>query len=310
MKYGQRMFIASFLLPPLAIYLIFVVSPYLQAFYVSMTNWTGLSGSKSWVGFANYRYLWTVDDQFRKALIHNAILVVVVPIVTVTIALFLAYMLNVGGHRGAGGVRGVPGSKFYKIVFFFPYVLSVSIVAVLWQFIYNPSLGLVSSGFRFLGLKKLAPEAGLLGDPNWALLALIIVIIWSGVGFYVVLFSSAMASIPGEIYEAALLDAASPSQTFFRVTLPLLWGSVRTALVYLAILSMDAFAIVHIMTFGTGGGGPDGSTQVASNYLYFTAFGGSSRYGLASAMGVVLFLLTMVLSIFSLVVSRRETVEY
>jgi N-acetylglucosamine transport system permease protein len=309
-KYGQRLFIASFLLPPLAIYAVFVLSPYAQAFYVSMTDWSGLSGTKNWIGFDNYKYLWTFDDEFRRSLVHNGILVLTVPIITVAIALFLAYMLNVGGFRGAGGVRGVGGSKSYKVLYFFPYVLSVSIVAVLWQFIFNPSIGLVNSALRFFGLGNLAPEAGMLGDPNWALTALIIVMIWSGVGFYVVLFSSAMASIPGEIYEAALLDAASPSQTFFRVTLPLLRGSVRTAMVYLAILAMDAFALVHIMTFGRGGGGPDGATQVASNYLYFTAFGGSSRYGLASAMGVVLFFITMVISVVSLVASRRETVEY
>ena len=149
MKYGQRLFIASFLLPPLAIYTVFVLSPYAQAFYVSMTNWSGLSGTKEWVGFDNYKYLWTFDSEFRRSLVHNAILVLTVPIITVSIALFLAYMLNVGGFRGAGGVRGVGGSKSYKVLYFFPYVLSVSIVAVLWQFIFNPSIGLVNSALRF-----------------------------------------------------------------------------------------------------------------------------------------------------------------
>ena len=169
MKYGQRLFIASFLLPPLAIYTVFVLSPYAQAFYVSMTNWSGLSGTKEWVGFDNYKYLWTFDDEFRRSLVHNAILVLTVPIITVSIALFLAYMLNVGGFRGAGGVRGVGGSKSYKVLYFFPYVLSVSIVAVLWQFIFNPSIGLVNSALRFLGLGSLAPEAGMLGRPELGL---------------------------------------------------------------------------------------------------------------------------------------------
>jgi N-acetylglucosamine transport system permease protein len=102
-------------------------------------------GTKNWVGFDNYKYLWTFDDEFRRSLVHNGILVLTVPIITVAIALFLAYMLNVGGFRGAGGVRGVGGSKSYKVLYFFPYVLSVSIVAVLWQFIFNPSIGLVTA---------------------------------------------------------------------------------------------------------------------------------------------------------------------
>jgi N-acetylglucosamine transport system permease protein len=306
MRHGQYRFILGFLVPPVALYLVFVVSPYLQAFQISMTNWRGFSANRQFTGLKNYRRLWH-DDQFWNALKHNALLVVAVPLITIGIALFLAYMLNAGGYQGGGGSRGVRGTSVYRVVFFFPYVLSIAIVAVLWQFIYNPRYGLLNGALDAVGLHRFSRVW--LDNPHIALYALIAVIVWNSVGFYVVLFSAAMQNIPTEIYEAALLDAATPPQTFFRVTLPLLWGTVRTGLVYLAILSMDSFAIVHIMTSGKGGGGPDNSTQVVSNYLYFEAFN-NAQFGYASAIGVALFVLTMGLAGIALVGTRRETVEY
>jgi N-acetylglucosamine transport system permease protein len=141
----------------------------------------------------------------------------------------------------------------------------------------------------------------------WCILG---ILVWSGVGFYLVLFSAAMQSIPKDIYEAALLDGAGRAQTFFRVTMPLLWDSIQTAWVYLAIAAMDAFALVSSLTPGVSyGGGPDYHSEVLATYLMrnFLYLGKS---GYACAMGVVILLLTLILSVVTLRVTRRERIEF
>jgi N-acetylglucosamine transport system permease protein len=131
-------------------------------------------------------------------------------------------------------------------------------------------------------------------------------IIWSAVGFYVVLFAAAIESIPPDITEAALIDGAGQLTLFWRITLPLVWDSVQVAFVYLGVIALDGFALVQIMTVGPGG--PDNSTEVMGLSLYRNAFT-YGKYGYASAMGVALFFLTLTLTVLMLRVTRRERVE-
>jgi len=145
-----------------------------------------------------------------------------------------------------------------------------------------------------------------LADERWAMTCILIVLIWQAVGFYVVLFSAGMGSIPAEIYEAAALDGASRITLFFRVTIPLLWGTIQVAWVYLGIAAFDAFAIVNIMTVDRGG--PNGATSVLSLMIYRNTFE-FSQVGYASAIGVVLFFLTLTFAALTLRVTRRESVE-
>lgn len=302
MHHHKYRFAIGFLAAPLALYIVFVVSPYLQAFYISLTNWQGMGASPSLVGLSNYAALFR-DSDVWGALWHNAILLVTLPVLTIGLALFFAFMLNAGGRVRGGKAGGVRGSGAYKIVYFFPYVLSIAIIAVLWQFIYNPRIGLLNGVLNSVGLGSWTRIW--LGDPNWALWALLAVLLWNGVGFYVVLFTAGMQSIPADLYEAALLDGAGRATTFFRLTLPLLWDTVQTSLVYIGITALDAFAVVSIMTQG----GPDGSTEVISHLLYQTAFR-YSQFGYASAMGVLLFFISMILAAFTLRFTRRERIEF
>jgi N-acetylglucosamine transport system permease protein len=305
LQHGKYRFIVSFLAAPLVIYALFVVSPYVQAIWISLTDWTGLTATQKFVGLDNYVRMFTEDDQFLVALKNNAILLVVVPTFTVLLGLFFASMLNIG-RRGKSGVQGVRGSTFYKVVYFFPQVLSVAIIGVLFKYVFAPTeAGGILNGFlRAIGLDSLAIPW--LGDPNFAFWCVVLVMIWAFVGFYVVLFSAAMQSIPKEIYEAALLDGANRSTTFWRVTLPLVWDSVQVGWVYMAIQAMDAFAFVHIM-LGISGG-PSQAGDVLGVALYRSAFN-DYRFGYASALGVVLLLLTLFVSVLFLRVARRERVE-
>jgi N-acetylglucosamine transport system permease protein len=304
LHHGKNRFVAAFLVVPLGLYALFVVSPYAQAIYISLTDWTGLTASQKFLGFDNYVRLFG-DEQFLIALRNNVILLVVVPAATVLLGLFFASMLNVGRH-GRSGIEGVRGSKVYRVVYFFPMVLSVAIVGVLFKYVFAPTEagGILNGVLTAVGLDSLAQPW--LGDPTFAFWTVILVIIWSFVGFYVVLFSAAMQSIPKEIYEAALLDGANRYVTFRQVTMPLVWDTVQVGWVYMAIQAMDAFALVHIM-LGISGG-PSRQGDVLGLALYRSAFN-DYRFGYASAIGVILLLLTLVVSMVFMRVARRERVE-
>ncbi|MDH2391098.1 sugar ABC transporter permease [Streptomyces sp. HNM0663] len=309
MRKGQYQFVTGFLLAPVALYLIFVIWPYLQTIGYSFTDWKGQSQTFGFVGLDNYAAL-LEDNVFLQAIWHNILFLVFIPVITILLALFFAFMLNAGGRGGAGGVTGIQGSGFYKIVYFFPQVLSLAILAVLFGAVYRSDQGGLLNGLLVkAGLVDAGRPVEWLNEPSLVLWCLLAVVVWHGVGFYLVLFSAAMQSIPKEIYEASLLDGAGRAQTFFRVTLPLLWESVQTSWVYLGITAMDLFVLVSTMTSGQFGGGPDHHSEVMAtvlmrNFLYF------GKSGYACAMGVVMLLLTLILSVVTLRATRRERIEF
>ncbi|MEU3601241.1 sugar ABC transporter permease [Streptomyces sp. NPDC006798] len=308
MQHGKYRFIAGFLVVPLALYALFVIWPFIQSIYYSFTNWTGLSPEFSMVGFDNYTRMFE-DDVFWKSLQHSLTFAVALPLVTIGLALFFAFMINVGGRRRKGAaVTGVRGSGFYKIVYFFPQVLSIAIVALLFKFAYNPADGAINTALKTFGI---GAQPQWLGDPDLALICVMVVLVWSTVGFFVVLFSAGMASIPRDFYEAALLDGASRFTTFFKITLPLLWDTVQSGWIYMGILALGAesFAVVQIMTVGPSGGGPDYSTIVMPLYVYQKAFrDGQAAY--ATTIGVALLFVTLLFAAAVMRLGRRERLEY
>lgn len=305
MRHGKYPFIIGFLALPLLFYAVFVISPFLQAFYIAATDWSGLTPTMNFIGLDNFGRL-AVDPLFWTALWHNIVILIAMPVLTIALALFFAFMLNLGGRniRGKSKIGGVKGSPLYKILFFFPQVLSIPIIAILWQYILSPDNGLLKALLGSVGI----PSPVWLGDPSLALMCVLLVMVWWQVGFYIVLFSAGMASVPNDIYEAALIDGANRFTTFFRITLPLIADTVQTGWVYLGILAMDSFAIVQIMTIPPGG--PDNSTLVVPFYIYKTAFGSVSQAGYATAMGVAMMVVTLLFAILTLRLSRRERIEF
>lgn len=303
MRHGRYPFIVGFLAPGLILFAVFVISPFVQAFHYSLTDWTGVSPEFEYVGLQNFERLLN-DSVFMTALRNNAVLLVVVPLVTVLLALFFAFLLNVGGGSRGAGVKGIRGNGFYKLGFFLPQVLSVPVIAVIWSVIMDPTAdGLLNSVLGWTGIDPV----GWLADPDLALWCVIWVLVWGSVGFYLVLFNAAMSSIPRDIFEAAVIDGAGRYSTFVRVTLPLLWDTIQTSWVYLAILALDAYALVAVMTAGPGG--PNNSTQVIALQIAQNGFQ-FGRAGYASAMGVVLFFLTLVIAAVMLRATRRDRIEY
>ncbi|GAA1220656.1 MULTISPECIES: sugar ABC transporter permease [Streptomyces] len=307
MQHGKYRFIVGFLAAPLALYAVFVIWPFVQSIYYSFTDWTGLSPDFKMVGFANYKRMFE-DDVFWKSLQHSVLLALLLPLVTLGLALFFAFMLNVGGRRRKGtAITGVRGSGFYKIAYFFPQVLSIAIVAILFRFAFNPNDGVINGTLKAIGLGSIQPDW--LGDPNFALWCVMAVLVWSTVGFFVVLFSAGMASIPKDFYEAALLDGASRFTTFFKITLPLLWDTVQSGWVYMGILALgaEAFASVQIMTVGPGG--PAYSTTVLPLYVYQSAFRDANA-AYATTIGVALLIVTLLFAAVVMRLGRRERLEF
>ena len=304
MRHGKNRFIASFLGIPTLLYLIFVMVPYLGAMVMSLTRWSGVTtlDKVQWRGLTNFERLLS-DAKFWNALSHNVIILVVQPIIIIALALLFAALFT----------QGLRGSRFFRIVFFFPQVMSVAVVAILWSFVFHPTMGILNGVLRAIlspfGVRW--PAFPWLGDINTVLASVIIVAIWQAVGFYMVLFISGMQSIPDEFYEAAKIDGANGWTQFWKLTLPLIWETIRTGVVFLAIGAMDMFTYVTVLTNGSGG--PSRAADVLSTYMYDQAFGGGNNtnpFGYGTAVGVVLLLLILGLSILSLRLTRREVAEF
>ncbi|MEV8632949.1 sugar ABC transporter permease [Streptosporangium sp. NPDC051023] len=299
MDHGRRRFVAGFLAVPIVLYATYVIVPSAQAFLVALTDWRGVNATPRFVGTDNFRRLLD-DDAFLRAAGHNLLLLVLLPPLTIALALLFACLLTGGGGARRGAVRG---AGFYRVVFFFPQVPAVVLVAVLFQQVFRPDRsGMLNAPLVAMGFEPI----GFLSETGVALWAVLCVLVWQAVGFYVVLFSAGIASIPRELFEAAALDGAEGARLFLGITLPLLRDTVQAGWVYLGIAALDVFAVVWVMTAEHGG--PDHSTTVMAAEVYRNAFQ-YFRFGYACAMGVVLFLFTVGFAVFALRLSRRERIE-
>jgi N-acetylglucosamine transport system permease protein len=283
--------IIPFLAPSLLLYFTFVLYPYAQSMYISLTQWRGLAQAPVFIGFANFTRLLN-DSNFWNALGNNAFYIIALPVITLVLALFFAFVLT----------QGVPLSKFYRVTYFFPQVIAVVAIGVLWSFVYHPTIGILTSILRAIGI---AQPPVWLGNPDTVLWAIAGVSIWQAVGFYMVLFIAAMESIPITYYEAAMIDGASRWHLFWNITLPMIWDTLQTGLIFIMIGATNMFAITQTMTEG----GPSRSSEVLSTYLYSEAFI-NSKFGYGTAIAVTLFLLTLVISLILSRLLRRESLEY
>ncbi|GGE98107.1 sugar ABC transporter permease [Mycetocola zhadangensis] len=289
-------FMVVFLGLPLAIFLIFVIWPFIQAVFYSLTDWSGFTPDMNIIGLENYVRLFN-DDIFMTALGNNVLLAIVVPLVTIVLALALASLVTVGGPSH-GPIRGLRNSSFYRVVSFFPYVIPAIIIGILWSQIYDPA-GLLNGLLGLVGLDMFESFAWL-GDERTAMGATIFVIVWSFVGFYMVLFVAAIKGVPAETYEAARIDGAGRMRTAFSITIPLIRDNIQTAYIYLGIIALDAFVYMQALN---PGGGPNNSTLVMSQQLFRTAFN-KGEFGQASAMGVALAIVTLIFAAIVFTVNR------
>ncbi|MBV6459527.1 MAG: Lactose transport system permease protein LacF [Fimbriimonadaceae bacterium] len=277
-KRRSQAFALLYVAPATLIYAVFVVWPLLQSFVLSFFRFRGVSSQRTFVGFDNFRQLWS-DAAFWQSLRNSFWLFVIAGSVLLSAGVALAHVMQ-GKGRLTTAIRGI---------YLFPQVVSMVVVATLWMFLYKPNDGLVDSGLRAVGVK--GPALGWLGDPALALPAVAVAFIWYALGFYVMLFSAGLKQIPDELNEAAELDGAIGWSKFWRLTWPMLWSVKRVAVVYILTNVINIFALVFLLTQG----GPDRRTEVMLTYLYEQAFR-NSQFGYATAMAVVNFLVAMAVS--------------
>jgi N-acetylglucosamine transport system permease protein len=297
MPMARRGFVLLTLGIPFVFYAVFVLWPFAQAFIYSLTNWSGFSDTFDFVGISNYKALLN-DDTFLQAVRNNLLLAIVVPFVTIALALALATLVTVGGSS-TGAVRGLGHSSFYRIVSFFPYTIPAIVIGLIWSQMFDPSSGLVNGILTSLGLSQFTSFAWL-GEVSTAMPVSMFVIIWGFVGFYMVLFIAAIKGIPAELYDAARVDGAGRIRMTMMVTLPMVRETIQTAYIYLGILALDAFVYMAALN---ASGGPQNSTLTMTQDLFNTAFK-KGQFGLASAMGVVLAVLTLLFAAVVFLVNR------
>lgn len=288
---GRGLFILAFLSPAALIYALFVLWPLLQAFAFSTYRWSGLSTRRKFIGADNFTKL-AGDAAFRKAVQNNLTLLVVGGAFIIALALLVAHAIQARGRM----------ASLVRSIVLFPQMTSLVVVAVLWMFVFNPQFGLLTSLLKAVGLGGWVHTW--LGESKTALGSVGVAFVWYALGFYILLFSAGLKSIPAEVGEACSLDGASGWQRFRRVTWPMLWSVKRIAIVHLAITVVNVFTLVWLMT----NGGPDRSTETMLTYLYENAFA-NTQVGYATAIAVANFVLIMALSLAILAAFRRDPTE-
>lgn len=268
-------FLILAVVPPFGGYLLFTLFPNVLSVYYALLDWDGLTDPK-FVGLSNF--VTAIQDEYVwRALKHNLIFMMTVPVLVVLISLLLAYLVT---------YKSYVENEFLKILFFFPNVLSIVVVALLWAFIYDGTYGMLNSGMKLLGIDM--KNFYWLGNESTALWALVPPWVWGGVGLYVIIFVNAMAAIPKSLYESAIIEGAGHMTRLFKITLPLILPVVRVSALFLVISTLKTFELILIMT----NGGPSGSTDVIGLYMFNLAFGKEYiNYGYASAVGMILFVI-------------------
>ena len=279
-----------FVLPTFSLFVVFTLLPVAQGLVLSLQDARVTGGS--FIGLANFATL-ADDPVFGQALGNTVLYATVVVAAQVTLALIVASLIQ---------PLGAKSRIFYRALFYLPLVNSAILVAMIWRWIFNPNpFGLANAALGTIGLGPFL----WIGSSDQALLAIILSAVLTIPGGGVVLYSAAMGSLPRDLYEAADLEGASPLAKWWHITVPLLRPTTLYLVVVYTILAFQVFERVYIMT---NGGGPNNATITIVQLIYSTAFQ-FGRYGLASAMAVVLFVMAMIVAVAQFR-SLRTDVEY
>lgn len=281
--------IYTFVVPALAIYIVFGLYPFIKTFLLSFYRWDGLSVTATFVGWENYMTVLTDDPAFWKSMLHAAIIALVALFVQNGFALLLAIIVD----------RDIRGKNWYKAILYIPPILSVIVVGLVWRWIFKgDDSGLFNQLLGRVGLQHLA--SAWLGEPMLALASVTFVQCWQGFGNAFILFLAGLQTIPEELYEAASIDGAGGWRRFRHITFPMLFPVMAIISILTILGTMQTFALVMAMT----GGGPSGATEVPVTYIYDAAFA-NFKFGYATAMAVVLGIILMGLAFVQIQISKK-----
>lgn len=292
-KRKRQLFVFVFTVPTLLFFCLFMIYPIFHGLYYSFTDWSGGSETKNLIGIQNYRDL-ANDPIIIKAIMNDYFFVFWKVVGIVGLGVLFAVLMTRFRVRGSG---------FFRSVFFIPNILSVVVIGVLWNYIYNPSIGFLNSFLSLFTSEKV--QTPWLGDPKLAMWMLLPPAIWAGVGFVMILVIAGILNIPKDLYEAASIDGAKEWQQFWRVTMPLTWEQINVSILWVVMTTLNgSFVIVWMMTEG----GPDNATQVMGSYLYQMGFR-QFHFGYASAIGVLILVLSLITTLALQRLMHRDAIE-
>ncbi|GLX70312.1 ABC transporter permease [Paenibacillus glycanilyticus] len=277
-KVQRYVILISFLTLPLLLLAVFSFYPALYLAWLSFTSWDGYSPNKAWVGFNNYKDIFTNADIF-KVLSHNFVYFIG-GIVQNIVALFFAVLLN----------SRLRGRNTFRVLLFLPYIMNSVAIAYMFTYVYDAQNGSLNALLTSVGLESWIRSW--MGDAGIVNYSLAFISAWKFMGFNMVIYLGALQSIPGDLYEAAKIDGAGPFKSFLYITWPSIIKIVELSMLLTVSGALEVFDLPFVMTKG----GPAGASQTFVTQTVETAFN-FSNYGLASAMGMVL-LIIVVLVIF------------
>ncbi|MFR7712264.1 MAG: carbohydrate ABC transporter permease [Gemmiger formicilis] len=277
------LFICISVLPAVILTLMFTIWPTVQALYLSFTNATSLGLNNKFVWLDNYIYMFH-DKSFIQALKNTAKLMAVVPVITIFCSLVLAFVLN---------QCKLKEMVLYRTLFYFPNIVSLTVVGIIWSFVFHPNVGIVNKILGAVGLESL--QRSWLGDSKTALWCIAFTLLWQAAGYYMVMHIAAMDGISPEIYESATLDGASAWRKLISITMPLMKDIIGITFVLALSGTINlSFVLSQVMT----GGGPNGASSVLLQYMYTQGFV-NGNFGYAMAITVFTLAISVALSMLS-----------
>jgi len=277
------LFVCISVLPAVILTLMFTIWPTAQALYLSFTNATSLGLNNKFVGLYNYIYMFH-DKSFIQALINTAKLMAVVPVITIFCSLVLAFVLN---------QCKLKEMVLYRTIFYFPNIVSLTVVGIIWSFVFHPNVGIINKILGAVGLESL--QRSWLGDSKTALWCIAFTLLWQAAGYYMVMHIAAMDGISPEIYESATLDGASAWRKLVSITMPLMKDIIGITFVLALSGTINlSFVLSQVMT----GGGPNGASSVLLQYMYTQGFV-NGNFGYAMAITVFTLAISVALSMLS-----------
>lgn len=277
------LFICISVLPAVILTLMFTIWPTAQALYLSFTNATSLGLNNKFVWLDNYIYMFH-DKSFIQALKNTAKLMAVVPVITIFCSLVLAFVLN---------QCKLKERVLYRTIFYFPNIVSLTVVGIIWSFVFHPNVGIVNKILGAVGLESL--QRSWLGDSKTALWCIAFTLLWQAAGYYMVMHIAAMDGISPEIYESATLDGASAWRKLISITMPLMKDIIGITFVLALSGTINlSFVLSQVMT----GGGPNGASSVLLQYMYTQGFV-NGNFGYAMAITVFTLAISVALSMLS-----------
>jgi len=279
-----------FVLPAFALYVTFLLIPMIGAAYYSFTDWTPFASNHNFVGLSNYVEAFRDDAGFRQAFFLTLRFTLVIFIFQNLIALGLALLIETK-------VRSKP---FFRTIFFLPNMLSLIISALMFRFIFTnafPELGQINV-LSFLNQEWL-------GNPTVSFWSIVIVSLWSGVGYMMIIYMAALQGVPKNLTEAAMIDGATALQRLRHVTIPMIMHAITIC----SFLTLNGAFQVFDVVFRLTGGGPGRSTQVVALNIFEEAFSNNFRYGYANAKAMILFLVILIITLIQTGILKKKEVE-